>query len=441
MMTPPPLPTTSKSGSNPTPYVTILTGANVLTPQGIVAGGSVQVVHGKIESITPQVPSQWLLRSEESQFIPLSDQFLLTPGLIDIQLNGALGADFGTAGIPAMQQLLSQLPRFGVTSILSTLITAPLMDMVTATNTLEELLHFRRDGFTRLLGFHLEGPFLNGQRRGAHPQAGIIEPDEEALALLLSPHVKAMTYAPECDSKGLIANALRERQILALAGHTTADKATLERAYQQGVKAMTHVFNAMPGFTHREVGTALHALNHTGLEATFIADGHHIHPEVLQLLKTVKGVDKLTLVSDAMACAGLQDGFKLEFGGQRVTSQGGRAVNEEGNLAGSVQLLDAQVRNLLNWGIASVEEVFTMASHNPARLLGEQHRLGSLAAGYEADMVLWHQPTMQVIATWVAGRLLWSDPRLTTITQELEQQQAKGANLNELRFDNLMTFL
>ncbi|MFM7389303.1 MAG: N-acetylglucosamine-6-phosphate deacetylase [Vampirovibrionales bacterium] len=438
-MTPPNIPQSTAQGNQP--HVTILSGANVLTPEKIVKGGSVQIVNGKIESVTPQVPAQWLLRSEESQFIPLSDQFLLTPGLVDIQLNGALGADFGTSGIPAMQQLLSQLPRFGVTSILATVITSPLMDMVTATNTLEELLHFRRDGFTRLLGFHLEGPFLNPQRRGAHPNDAIITPDEEALALLLSPNVKAMTYAPEQDASGLIARTLATRGILPLLGHTTADKSTLERAYQQGAKGVTHLFNAMPGFTHRQVGTALHVLNHTGLEATFIADGFHIDPEVLQLMKTVKGVDKLTLVSDAMACAGLEEGFKMDFGGQRVTNQGGRAINAEGNLAGSTQLLDSQVRNLLHWGTATVEEAFTMASRNPARLIGEGHRLGALKAGYEADMVLWHQPTMQVIATWVGGRLLWSDPRLATISNQLQEQQSKGGDPNTVRFDSLMSFL
>jgi hypothetical protein len=116
-----------------------------------------------------------------------------------------------------------------------------------------------------------------------------------------------------------------------------------------------------------------------------------------------------------MNLAGLGNGAKGFFANQAIEVQAGRAINQEGNLAGSTQFMDSMVRNLLNWQLASVEDCFEMGSSNPAKLLGLENSIGAIAAGYQADMVLWHRPTMQVLATWVAGQLLWCDPQLMGI--------------------------
>jgi N-acetylglucosamine-6-phosphate deacetylase len=355
---------------------------------------------------------------------------MMTPGLIDLQMNGGLGCDFNTSSIPVVQQFLAALPRFGVTGILPTLITAPHMDMVTATNTFEELLHLNRYSHAKVLGLHLEGPYLNTQKRGTHPASAITPPDLETLQLLLSPQVKMMTLAPECDAEFLALDYLRQKGILIFAGHTKATAEQLKQAMVHGLSGVTHLFNAMDGFTHRETGTALHVLNLKALKASFIADGYHVHPDMLRLALETKGVSNMLLVSDAMNLAGLGDGAKGFFANQSIQVQEGRAINQEGNLAGSTQFMDSMVRNLLNWNLATVEDCFEMGTTNPAKLLGLEKSIGAIAAGYQADFVLWHRPTMQVLATWVAGQLLWCDPKLmgtapvTANTQANQQTNA-----------------
>jgi N-acetylglucosamine-6-phosphate deacetylase len=409
---------------------TLLTDALVLTPEGLKNQQTVHIKGATIEAVSSAPPSNLLLREDDVQLIPLNENFMITPGLIDLQINGGLGCDFNTSSIPVIQQFLAALPRFGVTGILPTLITAPHMDMVTATNTFEELLHLNRYSHAKVLGLHLEGPYLNTQKRGTHPASAITPPDLETLQLLLSPQVKMMTLAPECDAEFLALDYLRQKGILIFAGHTKATAEQLKQAMVHGLSGVTHLFNAMDGFTHRETGTALHVLNLKALKASFIADGYHVHPDMLRLALETKGVSNMLLVSDAMNLAGLGDGAKGFFANQSIQVQEGRAINQEGNLAGSTQFMDSMVRNLLNWNLATVEDCFEMGTTNPAKLLGLENSIGAIAAGYQADIALWHRPTMQVLATWVAGQLLWCDPKLmgtapvTASTQANQQTNA-----------------
>jgi len=409
---------------------TLLTDALVLTPEGLKNQQTVHIKGSTIEAVSSAPPSNLLLREDDVQLIPLNENFMITPGLIDLQINGGLGCDFNTSSIPVIQQFLAALPRFGVTGILPTLITAPHMDMVTATNTFEELLHLNRYSHAKVLGLHLEGPYLNTQKRGTHPASAITPPDLETLQLLLSPQVKMMTLAPECDAEFLALDYLRQKGILTFAGHTKATAEQLKQAMVHGLSGVTHLFNAMDGFTHRETGTALHVLNLKALKASFIADGYHVHPDMLRLALETKGVSNMLLVSDAMNLAGLGDGAKGFFANQSIQVRDGRAINQEGNLAGSMQFMDSMVRNLLNWNLATVEECFEMGTTNPAKLLGLENSIGAIAAGYQADIVLWHRPTMQVLATWVAGQLLWCDPKLmgtAPIAANTQANQPKNA--------------
>jgi N-acetylglucosamine-6-phosphate deacetylase len=393
--------------------VTALCNANILKPQGIERGQTLQMKDGKIYSIGDPLPASHILRDDDVNLIHLNDEFLLTPGLIDLQINGAFGVDFSNGSIPQMQQVLDTLPQYGITGILPTLVSAPLMDMVTASNALEELLHFNtRANGAEVLGIHYEGPFLNTAKRGTHPAEHIQKPDASLLDMLLSPHAKLMTYAPECDTDYAFLEALVERKIIPFMGHTVANKSEIEAAKHHGLIGATHLYNAMEGFTHRTPGTALHLLNEDSLYASFIADGFHIHPDMIELAINMKSIDKLLLVSDAMNLAGLRDGAKAYFAGTKVENKSGRAVNTEGNLAGGTQLLPDMIRNLLKWDLCTVAEAFALCTRNPATVLGIEGERGCLVKGAIADVVLWHQPTMKVLATWVRGQLKWCDPAL-----------------------------
>jgi N-acetylglucosamine-6-phosphate deacetylase len=160
-----------------------------------------------------------------------------------------------------------------------------------------------------------------------------------------------------------------------------------------------------------------------------------VHPEVIELTLKMKGIDKLVLVSDAMSLAGLKQGEKARFAGTIVQNREGRAMNTEGNLAGSTQLLPDMIRNLLNWEICSLEEAFQLATQNPAHLLGVDDHRGSLKEGYMADVLLWHQPTMKLLATWIGGELRWSDELVFRqasqgIVLNQEALEMKGSALN-----------
>jgi|GEM_PF-50020 len=393
--------------------ITALCNASILTANGIEHGKTLQMKNGRIHSVGDGLPANHILRDDDVNLIHLSDEFLLTPGLIDLQINGAFGIDFSNGSIPQMQQVLDGLPQYGVTGILPTLVTAPLMDMVTAANALEELLHFNtRANGAAVLGIHFEGPFLNKSKRGTHPAEHIQPPDIALLEMLLSPHAKMMTYAPECDKDYALVEALTARNIIPFMGHTTANKSEINAAKHHGLIGATHLYNAMQGFDHRTPGTSLHALNEESLYASFIGDGHHVHPDMIELAIKVKGIDKLLLVSDAMNLAGLRDGAEAYFAGTHVENKNGRAINTDGNLAGGIQLLPDMIRNLLKWDLCTVAEAFAMCTQNPAKLLGIDHERGSLTQGHIADVVLWHQPTMKVLATWVKGQLKWCDSTL-----------------------------
>jgi N-acetylglucosamine-6-phosphate deacetylase len=405
--------------------ITALCHANVLTPNGLLKGTTLQMHNGVIQSIGTEVAANHLLRSEDVHMVHLGEDYLITPAFIDLQINGAFGVDFSAGNLLNMKKVLDTLPQQGVSAILPTVVTASLMDMINATNAIEELIHFNtRVNSTKVLGIHLEGPFLNPEKRGTHPKEHLLPIDMEALELLLSPHVKMMTYAPELDENFELLDALCEKGILTFAGHSNVERGHLSAAKNRGLQGVTHLYNAFGAYTHRHVGSSLHALLEKDLWASLITDGYHVHPEVVELTLKVKGVDKLVLVSDAMNLAGLNEGEKVAFAGTLVQNKEGRAINAEGHLAGSTQLLPEMIRNLLNWNICSLEQAFQMATHNPAQLLGLDDHRGSLKEGYVADVLLWHQPTMKLLATWVAGELRWCD-------QAVFQPDSRGIVLNQ----------
>jgi N-acetylglucosamine-6-phosphate deacetylase len=393
------------------PFVpqTILANVSMVLPDGTEQQGCLRFQQDRIVELCQELPPHSILSDNRTEIIPLNNKFALTPGLIDIQINGAFGCDFNNTSIPQMEQVLQRFLGCGITGILPTLITAPLMDMVTSCNTIEELIHLNKSNGVRLLGIHLEGPFLNPKKRGAHPAHAVLPPNLEAVVTLLSPNVKLMTMAPECDPQQRLLQFLKQREVKALAGHTEADLAQLEAAIEQGLQGVTHLFNAMDGFHHRKPGTALFAMTNPNLCTTFIADGVHCHPEVLRLLFKVKALSQRILVSDAMALAGCPEGSTSVFAEQSVTRQQNMAVNTEGNLAGSAALLPEMIANLVRWNLCSFAEAIQMAAQNPATLLGLENDYGQLKVGAKADMVLWEKETLKPVATWLEGRLVWCD--------------------------------
>jgi N-acetylglucosamine-6-phosphate deacetylase len=314
---------------------------------------------------------------------PLPPEVVILPGFIDLQINGAFGVDLtlNPGGIAALSR---QLPAHGVTAFLPTIITSPLecypkllaaCDLTPA------------PAGAQPLGLHLEGPFLHPDRRGAHDPAALCLPTRENLANLLHPRlVRLITLAPELPGGLDAIREIRRQGIVAGIGHSTAGYEEAWKMFEAGAGYAVHLFNAMPALHHRQPGLAGALLQPDAPPVGLIADGIHVHPAMLRLAYAARGIEGITLVSDAMAAAGLGPGT-YTLGQQQVTvdAQGARLAN--GVLAGSAILLDEAVRNMVNLGICSLAEAASMASLIPAQVLGLAGRKGQLLPGYEADLV------------------------------------------------------
>jgi len=334
----------------------------------------------------------------------------IAPGFIDLQVNGALGHDFG--GAPAaLAAVAGWLPRTGVTAFLPTLITAPLPRLRAALAALGEQMAGPLAG-ARPLGVHLEGPYLHPDYRGAHAAAWLRPADLDELAgLCAAGPVRLVTLAPEQPGALAAVAWLRARGIIVSAGHSGASYAEARAAFAAGVTLGTHLFNAMPPLHHRAPGLAgalltagLPAAGVPGARAGLIADGVHVHPAALALAYRARGAAGLALVTDAMAGLGLGDG-DYDLAGQRVAVRAGIARLPDGTLAGGVAPMDAVVRTMRAACDCPASAAVRMATATPAAALGLTDR-GRLAAGAVADVVVL-DAALRVRLTVTAGQVAW----------------------------------
>lgn len=323
---------------------------------------------------------------------------LLAPGFIDLQANGGGGALFNDAPTPATLRIIAAAHRrFGTTGIMATLITDArdkIQAAAEAVRTSEEPC---------VIGLHLEGPFLNPERRGVHAGRFIRIPDEDDLRFLSreTPRPLLVTLAPEMTGAGFVA-ALAESGIRVSIGHSAASYEQAIQALEAGAGGFTHLFNAMPPLAGRDPGPVGAALAPSARPsvAGIIADGHHVHPANLRLAFAALGAERLALVSDAMPSLGSdQDRFMLQ--GREIRVADGRLTTEDGTLAGAHLDLASAVRNAVALMGASVEQALRMATRTPADYLG-LHDRGRLTPGARADIVAL-DAALRPVRVWVAG--------------------------------------
>lgn len=334
-----------------------------------------------------------------------ADGLSLAPGFIDLQINGAFGSDF-TNEPGTIWQAASQLPRYGVTSFLPTIVSSPREKVDMAQDVICEGSPPQFRGATPL-GLHLEGPFLNPAKRGAHNPAHLRLPDKtEAQTWTPDRGVRLVTLAPELPGAHEMIEMLIARGIVVSAGHSLA-------SYEQGVAGInagiiygTHLFNAMHGLDHREPGLVGALLGDGRITAGIIADGIHLHPSLVALAWKAKGPSRMSLVTDAMAALGMPAGtYKL--GDHDVIVQGAEARLADGRLAGSVLTLDQAARNLVSFAGCSPCDAISTVTTVPASLLRMANSRGRIAPGSRADMVLL-DGDLRVVETLVAGEVVYS---------------------------------
>ena len=388
----------------------IITDATLIFPDGQEGEGTVVIEDNHIQAILDKPPAGLLLRQENVEVFSGKGCYL-TPGLIELHLNGGLGCNLNESRIGEVRQLLQKLPAFGITGALLTLITAPLTDMLSAIHTLEEVIHYKQPQHCRPLGIHLEGPFIHPDYRGTHPLADIRPPTAEEINLLASPMLKMITLAPELDSDGQVIAALRQKGIQVSMGHSGATGAQARQAVKYGVNSITHFYNAMRPFHHREPGIVGMALTQNDVFVQVIGDGVHVHQDAIKLLLRCLPSERILLTSDASPLAGLADGARGSFARQPVIVSGNRILNEQGGLAGSFHMVDFCMKNLLEWELASFRQAIQYASQNPAVFLNEE-RLGRLVPGCFADLVLWDKKTLNVETTLINGQVVYQKQKV-----------------------------
>jgi N-acetylglucosamine-6-phosphate deacetylase len=324
---------------------------------------------------------------------------LLAPGFIDVQVNGGGGVLFNDdPSVASIAAIGKAHRRFGTTGFLPTLISDDLEVVARAIEATRAAIESRVPG---VLGVHIEGPFLNADRRGVHDAAKLRSLDAAAVELLSTPHggLTMVTLAPERTTPELI-RALSDAGVIVSAGHTNATFAELQPALAAGLRGFTHLFNAMSPLTAREPGAVGAALASDDAWCGLIVDGHHVHPEVMKLALRAKRHDRLMLVTDAMPSVG-SDLTSFRIQGRLITVAGDKIMDESGGLAGAHLDMATAVRNAVKLLGAGLADALFMGSRSPAEFLRLEN-LGRLAPGKRANLVLLDDD-LQVHGTWIDG--------------------------------------
>jgi N-acetylglucosamine-6-phosphate deacetylase len=318
----------------------------------------------------------------------------LVPGFVDLHIHGAAGHDVMENTPEAFEAICANVARHGTTSLLATTVTATesaTLDSVAgiAQFILNAGLASSREVTAEILGIHFEGPFISPARRGVHPKQWIAAPSPAFFSEMLKKArgtAQILTIAPELPGALELIAMARQAGLVVSVGHTDATYQQTRAAIEAGARHAAHVFNAMRPFSHRETGVLGAVLTAPEVSAELIADGVHVDAAAMNILATLKGPDRVILVSDAISATGMPDG-QYKLGTFEVSVSGGVARNSQGALAGSTLTLDRALRNVVALGIP-LQSAVRMLTINPARQIGLERKKGRLGPGADADFLL-----------------------------------------------------
>jgi N-acetylglucosamine-6-phosphate deacetylase len=383
-----------------TPRALALTHARIITPDDDIGEGTVLLAGGRIIQVGADPPPP------EVDTIDLRG-LIVAPGFIDLHVHG--GGGFSLTGDDPEQP--RSYARWAVcTGVASFLVTPIGRDRDDLIRQIRAALPVMSgvSGGARPLGFHLEGPFLNPERLGAFRAEWLSEPTVEEFRAYLeaaSGHLRLISLAPElADAEAVIAEAIAAGVVVGLA-HSDATYEEAQHAFSLGVRHVTHCYNGMRLFHHRDPGCLAAALNSPDVTVEIIADGVHVHPGAIEMALRAKGVDNVVLVTDAIPLAGLAGG-SFDLGGEKVRVENGVARRADGTLAGSAFTMNKMVENAARWLPVGLPGAIRMATLNPAAVIGVADRKGKVAPGFDADLVVL-APDLEVEMTFVAGELVF----------------------------------
>lgn len=312
---------------------------------------------------------------------------VVAPGFVDIHIHGCAGFDTCDSTRQAVSEIAKQLALKGVTSFCPTTMTVASKDIESALLNIKSCMENPPEG-AKILGVNMEGPYISVKRKGGQKADFVRSCDFGEFKRyfdLSGGIIKIVDIAPECDGADEFIESASKLCRVSIA-HTEADYETARAAFKKGVTQVTHLFNAMPGFSHREPGTVGAVFDDERVMAELICDGFHVHPAALRLAFRVLGEDRAIIVSDSMRAAGLPDGT-YDLGGQAVGVKNGQARLADGTIAGSTTNIYEEVRNLVSFGVP-LRQVIKAATINPAKAIGEDDKIGSIEVGKAADLIV-----------------------------------------------------
>lgn len=336
-----------------------------------------------------------------------ADGCYVVPGFIDIHTHGAYGVDIMSASCNNLDELSHFYASQGVTSFLPTTMTLPVLRIVKTLETINQAIEKGVAG-AKILGVNLEGPFINRNFKGAHPEEYIMYPSLELIESLVKKSnnkIKMITMAPELEGAENIVEYLKSSGIILAIGHSELNFKGAQEAFKCGITHVTHLFNAMIGVHHREPGLAGAALDCDDVTVELIADGIHIHPSVIRMVVKCKSPEKVALVTDSTVAAGLSDG-QYFFAERQVIVKNKEARLPNGVLAGSMLTMADAVRNMAKLFGIPLEHVLIMASETPARILKINNAKGRISVGYDADITILDE-NLEVKMTIVEGQVVF----------------------------------
>lgn len=348
--------------------------------------GYIRISEGKILDIGRKEPEA----VEGAVFMDLAE-YKVIPGLVDLHVHGYMGYDVASADTDAVLSMASRLASEGTTSFLPTLGAMPLDRTEEVIRSVKAIALDKSGEGADILGLHLEGPFLNPQKKGAMRLDYLLEPSLDLMIKwfeLSEGTLNHVTIAPELPSAREVIAFLSRQGVTVAAGHSMATYEETLEAISWGVSVGNHTYNAMRSFHHRDPGIVGAVLSNRRIWAEVLCDGIHVHPGAILALLAAKGTGRTYLVSDAIAPAGLSPGLYNSLGSDIIIDEIGRAFLSDGTLAGSTTTLLRCVKNVMRWTGEPLERVIPMATVNPSLVANVFDRKGTLSPGKDADLVV-----------------------------------------------------
>ncbi len=368
----------------------------ILTPNKILKKAYVTVEDDRIIGVSEEKP-------KDAREVYRYDEHIISPGFMDIHIHGGFGVDITYSSSREILNLSKILPSTGVTSYFPSIITESAEQMKGAVRNIREALGSKNGGSSKILGIHLEGPYLNPARCGAQPKEHVRKPSFEEFSefyKLSGGILKRITVAPEIDGGiEFIKYAVGKFEVKVSLGHTDATYEQTIKAIEAGASIITHLYNGMRGFHHREPGIVGATLTEN-VYAEIIVDFIHLHPSTVNLVVKCKGPNKIILVTDLISGAGLGDGV-YTLGSRAVTIKDGVARLSDGTLAGSTLTMIGAVQNAVKSGIP-LRDAVKMAALTPCNAMGIKNS-GKIVRGCKADFVVLDKQ-LRIIDTYIDGR-------------------------------------